>query len=221
MLAAGASSVFVIISCRQVTPPSVPNQFNEKNGGCSPIGWPDECTEPIATWRHFSRQAGDILSPSANLHNVESINEDDNLAGHVDWVVYQGFKNLVAKNMFGSEINQYNLDAQETVSAIVNRWLIWGDVRPALHWKSRKISITPDSSMIGLFGVLACQLMLAISKHEGLACCAECCSPYVPTQRPRSDRKNYCPNCKKAGSKNASAAYRQREKDMKANRIES
>ncbi len=152
---------------------------------CYPLGWVDErcCWEPIEAWRLFAAQARGLLNIAAQLH-------DDQPGRLEDWqnIYYQ----------------------RACVAVIVNEWLGWGNVRPVFEWP---IDRSPDVKLGGgaLFRALAVQLMLSISRTDGLAICSACGIPYVPSRRPPQGRRNYCHECGiRAARRDASREYRRR-----------
>lgn len=96
-------------------------------------------------------------------------------------------------------------------------WLRAANVRPFLERQGGKVAITWGSGEAGLFGALAVQILLAVTKTGGLAHCADCRNSFVPSRRPRRDQRQYCPPCRKSGAPQRDAAldYRRRETKRK------
>ena len=118
------------------------------------------------------------------------------------------------------------------ISVAVNGWLelghvlplfSWGGTGPALvtlgarvSWFNRESQAEwlPNMPLLqgtSLFGALAVQLLMAVSRTGGLAICSGCGAPYVPKRRPNPRRRRYCPQCGlKAAWRDAQAAQRRR-----------
>lgn len=77
------------------------------------------------------------------------------------------------------------------LASAVDAWLELGGVGPAIDWTDdnrAQIHLGGDS----LFGALALQLALAISRRDGLAICDECSSAFIPNRRRPIGGPCYC-----------------------------
>jgi hypothetical protein len=154
--------------------------------------------EPIEPWRHLARQARALLNIAARLHEGE-------LGKAADWrVVYERSR---GGGPFGKRYRGSLVVERIVLADCVNELLLLGNVRPALSWgpgKSHSSKAEVSLRGWGLFGVLAVQLLMAVSRTAGLATCSYCGESYSPTRRPRAGCLNYCPGCgKKAAWANA------------------
>ena len=107
------------------------------------------------------------------------------------------------------------------LSETLNEWLVLGDVRPTVRMKTpSNIALSLElagaasnkSDVLGLFGGLAVQLTFAASQTDGFAVCSTCAGPYFPKRRPSPTRNNYCPICRKNGSRNRAVMNNWRRK---------
>ena len=162
--------------------------------------------EPLSAWRRFAGEAKAMLNVAAALHEGEK-------GKRKDWEQVVWSLQLDSRVPAFKENLWWNLSVEEQKSWLAGQvtwWLRMGEVRPTLRWGRHSddsdlgISIAFFSHG-GLFGELAVQLMLAIGKSKGLAICSNCAAPYLPTRRPRADRRRYCQNCgPKAAPRDAS-----------------
>ena len=79
--------------------------------------------------------------------------------------------------------------------------------RPRLEWGTGNPQVQLGGD--GLIGALAVQLFFACSQTGGLALCASCGTPFLPTgRRRRKDLNAYCSECGlKAALRDAAARY--------------
>lgn len=113
----------------------------------------------------------------------------------------------------------------------LNTLLLMAGVGPHLEWvkssvrisfrtaslnlqanKERLGVITASAQNPNLFGHLMIQLASVIGGAEGLAYCSNCGSAYIVNRQPDANRRRYCQDCKGAASRDASRAYRLRQK---------
>jgi hypothetical protein len=193
---------------------SNPDKQEIASWGCAPIladgGW-DTLLEPLEPWRRLSGAARGMLNVGASLR--------DGRPGTIsDWRSIDGafFKAAVLYTVrTGRDLPP--VDSRETWRALLeqvplgrdvefdravlgqllNDGLRMGMARPFIDWdeQSPRITLAGD----GLFGALAVQLLFAASSARGLATCTFCGQPYVPTRRPRSDQRRFCPSCRRNG----------------------
>lgn len=171
--------------------------------------------EPLHIWRRYARFADALLRIAVKLY-------DDKLANKSDWENLRiNDPEFLSPNevefLSNSEEHyfKHNLMIQKNrVARGIRYWLELGAVRPVIKWWEKRLVITfeCDTDYGVLFGNLAIQLMLAICKSSGMAICSNCGNSYSPMRRPKQGQRRYCPNCKKAGPRDASADYRKRKK---------
>lgn len=107
----------------------------------------------------------------------------------------------------------YEFDSLETeenyIRGVVDEILRIGAVRIAMAPKGWRLEATTKS---GLFGSLALQLALSVSKAAGIEECAACHEFFAPKRRPRPDRRNYCARCQRNGAARKDTKNRSRAK---------
>jgi len=96
----------------------------------------------------------------------------------------------------------------------IRTWLEFGDVVPVFVWPRKG----PDVLMggAGVFAAVGLQVMMAVSRSDGLASCTACGRPYVPRRRLAANRRHYCEDCAASGApvRDAAAAYRKRKREV-------
>jgi hypothetical protein len=223
--------------CARTHPPHL-GATGMLSGHCTPLGW-EHCApperaftrahEPLQYWRCLARQARGMLQLASALHR--------GVASHPDiWDDLQ----------LGPE--QTSMGRSEStgwpnffLTALVNQWLVNGDVRPHFAWNldgagpavtlgvsplpisddflEALAHLMPDYQGTSLFGALAVQLLLACSRAEGLAICSSCGTPYVPPRRPSASRHRFCTKCGvRASWRMAASKRRARQKKSKRRR---
>lgn len=173
---------------------------------CYPLGWYErgkgyDCWEPLAAWRQFSRHARALLNIAAQLHQGQ--------VGRLeDWrIVYERSGSPRPAPWWEQDVQI----EKWKVANVVNEWLELGNVRLRARWDEAGPSVTLAGG--GLFGALACQLLLTISRTDGLAICSACGVPYVPHRRPVAKRRRYCEACgRRAAMRDSSMEYRRRNR---------
>jgi len=161
---------------------------------CRPIGWPDCCTEPITAWRRYAKEASILIKLSLDLARGTPPKKQD-------WAALP-----LRRSPRSVEAGRL------LVAERVNQWLAWGGVRPTLTWRKD----APEMSLGGtnLFGVLAIQLMCAVSRTDGVAICCGCGAGYLPPYRkPRDGERHYCEECRrrKVPQRDAARDFRSRK----------
>ena len=182
-------------------------------------GW-----EPLASWVYYAEQARMMLTAASWLHQSKLV-EDGDAARKLGLPRLQ---NWPFHDRLRAQMN--------CLKSQVCRWLLIGAVRPILslddkmtfrielgakadswNYQDAKTLLPYSGEWEGttLFGALGVQLMMAISRSEGLAFCSFCQRPYSPSRQIDPDRHNYCPSCRAAGipSTIASRKYRKTLRD--------
>lgn len=162
--------------------------------------------EPLEIWRDFSKNAFELLHIAAQLHKGKPV-------GSKDWE----FACSVFAVSSTTDTHAEKMKMQRyQVAFVVERWLSLGGVRPRFTWEG----LTPSFELggpaligTGLFGALAVQLLLSISRIDGLEVCSGCTHPYLPSRRPQSGRRHYCPDCREKGVPQLHAVRDKRERD--------
>jgi hypothetical protein len=185
---------------------------------CSPKGRPPSgpCSEPIAVWKHFSRQMRALLAIAAELREGREGRPSD-------WdVVYEVAE--PSQRPFGSGWAKKDrrigdadvLDIQRfQLGLIVDEHLSFSGLRPRFEWK---YSSSPRFSPLSgnMFGALSIQLALTIQAPRGLALCSECGAIYAPNIRTRPNVDHYCPTCRSLGAPQRNAKRRSRRRRSEA-----
>lgn len=89
-------------------------------------------------------------------------------------------------------------EGRRIIGRVVDQWLRWGQVRNRLHWDTTEPVLTVQPH--GLFGAMAMQVASRVTGRAALAICHNCGSLYAPEKRPDPNRRNYCPECRRAGA---------------------
>jgi len=168
--------------------------------------------EPIEIWRKLSRQANAFLNLTAEYLGGR-------LGRPEDWEILTGRPQDVKRRQ-PSDPQQVE-DTHELIeethffSGLVMQWLYWGDVRPNYYWGEKGPTIHFGGSR--LFGALATQLMLVAGNTPGVYRCNGCNTLVSPKRKPRIDRRNYCPRCRreKIPQRDAKRDYLERQRAKK------
>lgn len=150
------------------------------------------------------------------LHSSCQALEDRNFGGW--WEPLDSWRKLSRRARFililAQDIHQKSgnpsMKRRITLANQVNAWLEIGGVSLSLDWDTQEPRI--DLSGSGLFGSLAMQILLTVSRTDGLGFCSACGEPYMPKNQPNPNRRSYCPICrrKKIPRRDAARDYRRR-----------
>lgn len=161
----------------------------------------EQYCEWLDDWRRFSNASRSLLNIAARLY--------DKKPG-----LQQDWRHVVMCNpiFFAPRIPWWEPRVgveRFQLSAVMNDWLLWGNVRPTIEYERGSWSIKLKGH--GLFGTLALYLCLTIGQTEGFAICTSCSKPYFPPRQPNPNRRQYCRDCgRRAAQRDASRDYRQR-----------
>jgi len=104
--------------------------------------------------------------------------------------------------------------ARDLLSIAIQRWLTLTHIRPRFIWNARK----PDFHFFGrrdeygLFETLVMQLMLSVSRTQGMSVCREGLTSFFIDHSRKS--ASYCPECnKKVQHRQAVQRFHQKDKD--------
>jgi len=171
------------------SPAGVRHWFHADPRQCTPTG-----REALATWRHFSRQAGALLNIAADLQRAR-------LGSGEDWrrVMRDGVS--PAKSL-GAH--------RSCLRDAIEAWLRLGRVKPTID------NLTVGLTWTGadLFGELAVQIALAAKALDGQVLCAACGKEYQPKRLVIRRGFNYCPKvkCQREAAAQRAKRYRDRKK---------
>jgi transposase-like protein len=159
---------------------------------CYPLGWPDTCWEPLDRWRHFARQTRAMLNIAAYVHAGKPGRPED-------WqTVYEDAKTDAWQHVHqgGPFWERLTCEAARArLGLLLDERLALGHVRPQLTWSGKTHEIVLKGS--GLFGALTAQLLMVISRTDGLLICSGCGQAYDPKpRRPRAGTRHYCQTCR-------------------------
>lgn len=151
-------------------------------------------SERVEGWRSLAREGQALLAIAARLHAGKVGELEDWRHVILDaYPSHPGYEKWVA-TLWGF-LSKKNLRANYSeFSGAIGRWLSWGEVRFSFWWDEGgnrpKMSIGSRT----LFGHLALELALRVSKHDGFTFCSACGKPYAP-DRLQSGRLHFCKTC--------------------------
>ena len=169
-----------------------------------PLGWPGPCREPLEAWRHFSRQAGALLSIAAAVHRGQP-------ADAKDWAMFFEWNSEAQEKWLSGEWSDPDVGFHRfDLGLYLDEWLQLGNVKVGVTLGKGDLRVGYQPA--GLFGNLALQLALTASRSAGWDVCMDCGMPYpVGKRNPQAGRRNFCPDCgRKAANKLAARDYRSR-----------
>jgi hypothetical protein len=197
-----ASRFGILGICEHNLPASHPSlNFRQQDPRpCEPRKDGADYIENVGHWLSYARQARALLNVAAAIYS-------DDKGRQRDWeeLVSDGERLLE-----GGDERRKGL-----VSFYVHGWMRVGGVHLDMPWEgpSPEIRVMTHWSY-GLFGAVAIQLALAISRTDGLAICSACGEPFVPSRKPAPGRRAYCarPRCsQKARWRDAKREERRRK----------
>ena len=176
------------------------------NAYCVPQGAGDShFWESISAWRTYATLFRSLLNIAARLSSGRP--------GHpFDWDL------VIAIQRFGDHFHKGGVAFDHLKLEIaMNVLLAQSGVRPLVRLTKGNWQVQfAGGHMIGcgLFGAIVCQLMLAVTRTEGIEICSACGNAYFPARRPNRDRRNYCENCRDGGIplRDAARDYRKKQK---------
>lgn len=188
-------------------PPACPAAY------ARPVRWPSEPTgrsERLEWWRKIARDAYAAVDIAARLHKGQPAPAER--WASLAWAPSRTEMVEIVRSLTLYDGAQAVGFQKSALAQLANEWLAVGDVRPVIRWWGAG---TPAINLRnrGLFGALAIQLALTVSKATGLAGCDGCGRPLLDGTI-RTDRRNYCGDCKGKNESRKAAArdYRQSEK---------
>ena len=195
-------------------------------------GWDDEegnpYWEPIEAWHRYSRQLDALLSVAVELQQGRPGRREDwdTMNGaepyRTDLYRSHGLRGLRDEPRHGQpgmtsrpgrvEVTYWAPPATATsaedqrlwLALALDKWLIYGEVRPQSHWLPTESSVGIRLAYHGLPGVLAVQLAATLTSPRGLYRCVGCHRAFIPApakRRPRRGTRPWCgrsPDCDRA-----------------------
>lgn len=169
--------------------------------------------EPFERWRYFAGKARAMLNIAARLHMGMVGRREDWDRYHSDISARERQSIVELRQGLGRQA--IGLE-RASLADHVTEWLEWGGVKPELVWDWEAATPKVELYPYDLFGTLAMQLTLAISRSDGLAICSACGQAYIPKRRPRAGQRHYCPECSRATAvRDAMRDYRRRQREAK------
>jgi len=157
---------------------------------CFPVVLEPGGMERLDTWRRFSRVADALLSIAAKLR-------DGKKGARADWRTVVGASDVERKVRSVTRQKSIEEDDWVLLAHELQRWLQLGNVRPVLRGFDQRLDM--DLSSEGLFPNIAKQLVFTVAGFERISFCDGCGRVYVPTRKPRPDRRKFCKHCNEAG----------------------
>ena len=105
--------------------------------------------------------------------------------------------------------------AKERLAAEVRSWIELADMRPVLAWDSKRSLLAPRFAPGGLFGHLAMELLLAVSRADRTQLCAgsDHASQGLHWFAPRHASRRFCDQCRKLNIPDLIRMRRKRARD--------
>lgn len=154
--------------------------------------------EPVPWWRLWSKRARATLAVATNLHQGKPGRESDwSLLAADEWPGRELGLWFLAEGSV--ELGSDLATDREALGVKLDDWLRVAGARVAVGWDPEEARPFLDLGGTGLFQNVARELVLTVSKLDGLAVCDGCGNPYSPERKPRADRHNYCEPCREAG----------------------
>lgn len=172
---------------------------------------PETFSEPVEGWRKLASRAANLLL----VANAVRLN------GNVPpeaWEKVDG-----SRERFGKRYPNlaYLDDPWFRLAANVEYWLAAAEVNVRVSVERRSLVASLNSFMMSSLALVAIQLLLAITRSEGLAACSGCGAPFISSRRPLAGKsvgrwvakRNYCQNCREAKvpQRDAARDYRERK----------
>ena len=202
--------------------------------GCLPLGFADDCHEPLRHWREYAARMRAVHEIARELR-AGRIGQDSDW-----WVLYphfeknQPFSNIwvdeTARNWRARKRQQALLLARHQLCSEMDNLLKLADVALGLEWQraARSKGLPRPAQWVvrlryghwlNLFGALVVQLLLEVcDSGEDVYFCSGCRSSYTCESRhPNASQNNYCPSCQsdKVPQKEADQRRRRRMREAR------
>ncbi len=202
--------------------------------GCPPLGFADDCHEPLRHWRQYAARMRAV-------HDIARELRAGRLGQDSDWRVLdphfeknQPFSNIwvdeTARNWRARKHQQALLHARSYLSSEMDSLLELADVRLQLEWQraARSRGLEQPAQWVvrvrygpwlNLFGALVVQLLLEVCESgEDVYVCSGCEKSYTREgiRHPNASQNNYCPSCRNAKEPQREADKRRRRRMREA-----
>lgn len=146
--------------CRHGKPaPHIEPPTIQKAGKTPKISWCEprlyrngDYIEPLSAWLNYAKQASSMINIAAAIHRGRP-------GGVEDWKVLYNGRNPRWRN------KPDPVEAAHNLSVMLQHWLDISRTKPLVGWSGKDVDVGLGSET--LFGNLAIQIMLLISKSEG------------------------------------------------------
>jgi hypothetical protein len=157
--------------------------------------------EPLDGWKHWFGRATRLLRVVGRLAEGQSAPEADWRAA-CEWPELGGDRGPWSPPRTPTE-------QRAQLARTITNWLRLGQMRASVEWSGREPELFLGGA--GLFGAIALQLALAVTRQQGFAICSECWKVYSVKRRPRVGLGRYCATCgAKAANREAQRRRRMR-----------
>jgi hypothetical protein len=171
-------------------------------------------SESVEAWRVLARRATNLLLDA----NAVRLNGD---APSELWEKVDGFSGSFAKR--DGPKWAYLDKPWQRLAANLEYWIVATDVclRVGVEGEAVVAELGPNPFTVSSFALVAIQLLLAITRAEGLTLCSGCGAPFISKRQPLAGkrvgrwmaRRNYCRQCheRSVPQRDAARNYRKRE----------
>ena len=161
---------------------------------CPPTrGEGDTWIEPLDGWKRWFTRATALLRVAAPLGGGKS-------APGADWREACEWPEL-AGGRPPWRPPQSATDHRAQLARTLTNWLRLGQIRASVEWRGKEPELFLGGG--GLFGAIALQLALAVTRQRGFAICSECGKVYFVERRPKTALDRYCLDHKKVANREA------------------
>jgi hypothetical protein len=171
-------------------------------------------SESVEAWRRLARRARSLLLVASSVRL-------NGAAPAELWEQADGFRGSFGKD-YGRRL-AYLDDPWNRLAANLDYWINAADIclRIEAEGQSLVASLGTNPFTCSIFGLVAMQLVLAVTRSEGLTSCSGCGAPFIAKRQPLAGRqvgssvakRNYCQYCRERGvpQRDASRDYRARK----------
>lgn len=148
--------------------------------------------EPLAGWRHLAKYVKAIVAIATDVHQGGTGREEDwrtiDPTGRIEEHIANRFGPL-----------ERVPEARRKITIFVNQLLEMAGVVPFFEWgDDNRAGVSLGG--VGVFGAIACQVMLVAGRIKGFSFCAGCGQSIGPRKRrPRKDQNSWCDTCREKG----------------------
>ncbi|MHC4608034.1 MAG: hypothetical protein ACYTAF_14075 [Planctomycetota bacterium] len=201
--------------------------------GCLPLGFPDDCHEPLQSWRKYAARMRAVYDLASQLR-AGNLGQDEDW-----WLLYPQFEKNQPFETIGVDETARNWRAHKRQEQLtmarfclreeMDRLLKLADVGLRLEWqRAVRSKDGPQPAQwvvrvryghwLNLFGALVVQLLLEVCESgEDAYLCSGCGKSYTREgRRPNASQNNYCPSCQSQKEPQKQADLRRRHRMREA-----